>query len=49
MPRGYSASEFILGNTFGKPEEETKSYYLVYFPRSILFTKAFFVNILFIS
>ena len=26
MPRGYTTRQFTLGNTFGKPKEETKSY-----------------------
>ena len=26
MPRGYTTRQFTLGNTFGKPKDETKSY-----------------------
>ena len=45
IPRGYTARQFTLGNTFGKPKEETRSQYWFTFKDQALCTKASFANI----
>ena len=45
IPRGYTTRQFTLGNTFGKPKEETRSQYWFTFKDQALCTKASFANI----